>query len=222
MRTTQMVKFGMLSLVAGALVLGSVAAAAEVKPGPRPGAGLHRGLLTGAYAQRIDGHIDRIEALIAKHPKMPADIKGLLEKFVSDLRDKKADLDKLVVDVKAKDKTAVEADRNELRSDRVTLIGDREALIDAHVARIEARLAERTKMPAALRTALEKLVTDLKDRKADLDKLATDVGEKDREGVKADRGELQKDRQDIRADRQAVREQVKERRAERGNAGEPQ
>jgi FtsZ-binding cell division protein ZapB len=209
---TRLMSLVTMGLLAGALALGSTAMGGEQKA--RPDGAARGKLLQGNHGQMIENHIKHLEDAIAKHPNMPADLKAALEKLITDLKDRKVDVEKLQADAKAGNKEAVQADIAELRKDRAQLIQDRIAVVTAIINRMQTRLAEHPSAPADVKAAVEKLITDLKDRLADLKELANDVQAGNKDEVKADRGELKADHEQIKKDRQALRAALQAHRGE--------
>lgn len=168
--------------------------------------------LDGEFGQRIESHIQRLEAATTNHPQMPEALKTALRQIIEDLKVNKDLMDKLAADRQAGNKEAVKTGFHELREAQLKLLHDRLALIDARIAGIEGRLAKHPDAPEGLKAAIGKLVADLKDRKADLQKLIADLQSKNREAVKADRAELKKGREEIKEDRRELREELREHR----------
>jgi hypothetical protein len=81
--------------------------------------------------ERIDHRIAAVKERLAKNPDAPEAVKSAADKLVADLTTKKGDVEKLLADAEAHNKSGVKTDRETLKNDRQTIKADHEALRNA-------------------------------------------------------------------------------------------
>jgi len=103
----------------------------------------------------------------------------------------------------------------------VAKIDERIAHVGERISRIEGKLAEHPDAPEAVKSAANKLVTDLGSRKAELGELKSAVQAGNKEEAKASIQTIKSQREMLQADRAALRDAIQAARAERGERGGP-